>query len=406
MSDYANFSQQEMPSDGIEQMHTSIDDQMFFKRGTIEVHFQAARGNDTQLNRIEAAALTRAANRVDVLKTNFLDGITPIFRKRVGEDGIIQIMTPSSPYAYGGVMVVAASRSLLDADNATPDKVVQTETAFDLTPEMRQEYYRQILSGIKAEEDTLLPDRDNGKVIAYENTVPSISNENYRLPRTIALPHMHIVKGGDWVNENILPLRPHGFSLEQEIAQDERLLQKFRNRWFNPYSSSQFMAESEILSLKMRSRAPYGYTMTSKIARDSTLEAQAEALSNLLVSHHAAYSDFATQQAQTVDQARTQRRYEFTKRVGIILPQLSSVSEKLPLQPSYRTYLYYTNGFLNATISPIITTTLGAMEGMETAVNRGLHHEKAFTDQQMALFFKCLSIRLHTLLDNVSAPDC
>ena len=316
---------------------------------------------------------------------------------------MVQIMTPSSPYAHGGVMVVAASPELLAANEKTPEEVVRTETAFDLTPEMRIEYYKQILASIQAEEDTLLPNRDNGKVMAYENTVPSISNEDHRLPRTIALPHMHVLKGGEWVNEAVLPPRPHGFGLEQKIAQDEDLFGRFRDEWFVPYVDTLSLEDSEMPSLEMRSKTPYGYTIASKITRDSPLEKQARDLSHLLIAHHAAYSDFATQEARRTDATRTQRRHEFMKRTGVILPPLPSVAETLPLQPSYRTYLYYRDGLLTATISPMFITTLGAMEGMETAVNRGLHHEKAFTDEEITSFFEKLSGRLHALLDDESS---
>ena len=377
-----------------------VDDEAFFKQGTIEVHFPATRGNDTQLNRAEAAALTRAANKVDILKMNFVEGIIPVFRRQVGEYGMVQIMTPTSPYAYGGVMVVAASPELLAADEKGPETVVRTETAFDLKPKMRIEYFKQILAGIQAEEDTLLPNLDNGKVMAYENTVPSISNEDHRLPRTIALPHMHILKGGEWVNEAVLPPRPHGFSLEQKIAQDDELFGRFRDEWFIPYVDTLLLGASEMPSLKMRTKTPYGYTIASKIARSNPLEKQAQDLSSLLVAHHEAYSDFVAQEAQRTDNIRTQRRREFMKKTGAILPPLPSVAETLPLQPSYRTYLYYRDGLLTATISPMFITTLGAMEGMESAVNRGLHHEKAFNDEEMASFFKSLSQRLNTLLDS------
>ena len=78
---------------------------------------------------------------------------------------------------------------------------------------------------------------------------------------------------------------------------------------------------------------------------------------------------------------------------------LPSVKDTLPLQPSYRTYLYYRNGELAITISPMFITTLGAMEGMETAVNRGLQHEKIFTDDELTHFFGNLSGRLQTLLE-------
>jgi hypothetical protein len=165
---------------------TALDNNVFFRRGSIELHFPAPRGNDTQLTRPEAAALTRAANQGDVLKRNFIDGITPVFRKRVPGKGIVQIMTPSSPYAYGGVMIVAAGDMLVSTQREyIADLDVPTETAFDLEPEMRHEYYRQILASIQAEEDVTLPRRDvENKVIAYENTVPVISNEDHRLPST------------------------------------------------------------------------------------------------------------------------------------------------------------------------------------------------------------------------------
>ncbi len=401
MTEFADFPRPEAENE-IGFKPINVDDEAFFKQGTIEVHFPAARGNDTLLNRAEAAALTRAANRVDILKRNFIEGITPVFRRQVGEDRIVQIMAPSSPYAYGGVMVVATSPELLAADEKAPEAVVRTETAFDLEPEVRVEYYKQILASIQAEEDTLLPNCDNGKVMAYENTVPSISNEDHRLPRTIALPHMHVLKGGEWVNESVLPPRPHGFSLEQKISQDEDLFGRFRDEWFIPYVGTLPLNEAEMPSLEMRSKTPYGYTIASKIARNSPLEKQAQDLSKLLIAHHAAYSDFAAQEARRADDTRTQRRYEFMKKTGAILPPPRSVAEILPLQPSYRTYLYYRDGLLTATISPMFITTLGAMEGMETAVNRGLHHEKVFTDEQMTSFFGSLSERLNTLLGDES----
>lgn len=383
--------------------HALTDGEVFFRLGIIEIHFPAARGNDTQLNRAEAAVLTRAANQSDVLRKNFIENITPVFRRQVGEDGMVQIMTPSSPYAYGGVMVVAASPELLAADKRAPDAVVRTETAFDLASDLRTEYFKQILASIQAEEDTLLPNCDNGKVMAFENTVPSISNEKHRLPRTIALPHMHILKGGEWIKEDALPPRPLGFALEQKIAQDEDLFKRFRDDWFTPCIKALSLEVSEMPSLEMRHKVPFGYTIASRIARDAPLEKQAQGLSNLLLAHHAAYSEFASKEAQTVDSARAQRRHEFMKRTGIILPKLPSVTERFPLQPSYRTYLYYRDGLLTATISPMFITTLGAMEGMETAVNRGLQHQERFSNEEIASFFESLSQRLHMLLDD--KPD-
>ena len=43
------------------------------------------------------------------------------------------------------------------------------------------------------------------------------------------------------------------------------------------------------------------------------------------------------------------------------------------------------------------------MEGMETAVDRGLQHQERFSNEEIASFFESLSRRLHMLLDD--EPD-
>lgn len=378
-----------------------IDDEIFFGNGSIELHFPAPRGNDTQLTRAEAAVLTRAANQAETLRANFIDNITPVFRRTIPGKGMVQIMVPSSPYAYGGVMVVAAGDALVATERAElANLAVPTETAFDLHPDMRHEYYRQILASIQTEEDITLPHRDeNTKVIAFENTVPSISNDKHRLPRTIALPHVHIIKGGDWINESAPPPRPNGFGLEQRISQDKELFAKFNEQWFTPSLDHMHLDPSEQPSLEIRNNAPYGYTIASKIARAEPLEKQAQAVSDLLTTHHVAYSGFAIDEAQNIDKRRSRRREEFMRDTGVVLPMLRSVTETLPLQPSYRTYLYYREDYLTVTISPMFITTLGAMEGMETAVDRSQHHEKIFTNEELASFFVNFSDHLRSLLE-------
>jgi hypothetical protein len=378
-----------------------IDSEPFFQSGSIELHFLAPRGNDTQLNRSEAAAMTRAANEVAVLKKNFIDGVTPVFRKSVPGKGIVQVMVPSSPYAYGGVMVVSAGAELVSAENADlTGPEVPTETAFDLDQDMRREFYRQILGSIQAEEDVALPRQgEDSKVIAYENTVVSISNEQHRLPRSIVLPHMHIIKSGDWINSDITPPRPHGFHLEQRLLQSPALLAQFRDQWFMPaLQQSDTLSSMPTPSLELRGAAPYGYTVATGIGRDEPLKQQAQKLSDLLYLHHAAYSAFATYESRRVNEGRAKRREEFIRNGGMLLPRIPSVRDTFPVQPAYRTYLYYRDGELATTISPMLITTLGAMEGMGTAVNRGLHHERIFTDDELVGFFSNLTDRLHTLL--------
>jgi hypothetical protein len=379
-----------------------IDSASFFPTGSIEIHFPAPRGNDTLLNKAEAAALTRAANAAPVLRRNFIDGITPVFRNNLPGKGMVEIMVPSSPYAYGGVMVVSAGEKLLTTEHADlTDLEVSTETAFDLEPELRQEYYRQILASIQAEEDVALPRRDmDGRVIAYENTVLSISNEQHRLPRTIVLPHMHIIKSGDWINGKVLPPRPLGFELEQRLSRSSDLFTRFKDQWFTPamQQSDTLDTMSALPSLELRDATPFGYTMATKIAREEPLDQQAQRLSDLLCTHHQVITEFAESEVQRVDESRAKRRKAFMQNSGMILPKLPSIKNMIPLQPSYRTYLYYRDGELTVTISPLLLTTLGAMEGMETAVNRGLQHEKIFTDNELTDFFDRLSDRIDTLL--------
>lgn len=377
------------------------DSRPFFPAGSIEIHFPAARGNDTALDISEAAAVTRAANEAWILRRNFIDGITPVHRSFFPGKGMVEIMVPSSPYAYGGVMVASVHNSLLTAEAADLQNLtVPTETAFDLDPDLRNEYYRQILAGIQAEEDIPLPRGDtDGKVIAYENTVVSISNEQHRLPRSIVLPHMHIIKGGDWVNSSDKPPRPHGFDLEQRLSQNADLFARFRDQWFMPALERSRVPDAlPALSLELRKTTPYGYTIATGIRRNEPLSQQARKLADLLCVNHEINTAFTEREIELVDESRARRRKEFAQNNGMLLPKLPSVKRAAPLQPAYRTYLYYREGELAVTVSPIFLTALGAMEGMETAVSRGLQHGKIFTDDELAHFFEGLSNRLQTLL--------
>ena len=206
---------------------TILDDYQFFRTGIIEIHFAAPRGNDSQLTRVQAAELTRDRNRAEALIKNFIDK-EPLLRRSF-ETGMTQIMTPSTPYAYGGVMIAAAGEALFSAQ---PDEEVRTEMAFDMDPELGREYYRQILASIQAQEDVQFPRQDNSApVVAYENSIASISNEQHRLPRTIALPHAHIIKGGEWIQGEFNQSRPAGFSIERAIVSNPELFATFQQFW-------------------------------------------------------------------------------------------------------------------------------------------------------------------------------
>ncbi len=382
----------------------SFDNIRFFKKGHIELHFPALRKNDSRLSKKQAAELTRVANSRESLENNFIK-IVPLYR-RIFSDGknIVQTMLPTSPYAYGGVMVTAIGESLLSNEgNERSDDIIETKMIFNLDQEVKREYYKQILACIQIEEDINLPQRDAGSnVVAYENNMASISNEKYRLPRTISLPHAHIIKGGDWFDEEKLPQHPYGFKLERQFLQNYDLFTRFKNSWFDLLQQGASGESLKIPQLQIRNESPYGYTIDCNMDRSQSIDEQAQYLSQILTSHHEAYSIFSQEEINQSDEIRQLRRQEFAKEKGISLHKGRPLKEKLILQPSYRIYIYYDQSKLKISISPIFFACVGALEAMDVAVDRSIDHEQHFTDSDLQMFFEKFTVRLKETLEQSS----
>ncbi len=357
-----------------------FDSKFIFKKGQIEMHDpHIQREANFRRNREQAAALTRMRNTRKALEDNFLR-ISPLYRTNFPQKGFVQVMLPTSIYAYGGVMVVAAGKALFsNTGRESPDDIIKTETAFDLEEGIRKEYFRQILACIQAEEDTLLPRKDyNTLVVAYENNMADISTTTHRLPRTISLPHSHVIKSGDWFNESELPIKPCGFKLETKFLQNERLFKRFLQTWRRFFQDNGFA----VPEVRMRIEAPFGYTILCPVNHSDPLQEQAEYISALLMNHHKMYGDFVSLEINRVNIKRKLHKKDKT------------FSNVFSLQPSYRTYIYYDNNMLRVTISPMLLSSVGALQAMDAGIHRSYDHAKLFSDDELDDFFSRFTNKL------------
>jgi hypothetical protein len=294
-------------------------------------------------------------------------------------------------------MVVAAGKNLFtNTGKESPDDIIKTETAFDLEEDIRKEYFKQILACIQAEEDTLLPRKDHGSlVVAYENNMANISTATHRLPRTIALPHSHVIKGGDWFNEYEFPERPHGFKLETKFLQDEQLFKRFLQVWKSFFQNNGLT----IPEVHMRTEAPFGYTILCLVDRSDPLKEQARYISNLLMANHNIYNDFLSSEIDRIDIKRKLRKKDLNQTTGADSQYNKTLSDIFLLQPSYRTYIYYDNHMLRVTISPMFLAPVGALQAMDTGIHRSTNHIKHFLDEELDDFFSRFTNRL---MENLS----
>lgn len=351
------------------------------------------------LTNAHMAELTRGLNRPDEIRRRFID-IQPLFRRDLPGIGMVQVMVPTSQYGYGGVMVVAARETLsVIDDEGGQGSVVATDANVDLDPALQYEYYRQTLASIQAEEDLSLPRADEmARVVAFENTSASISTERHRLPRTIALPHMQVIRDGSWITEASNLTRPHGFRLEQTLLQDQDLFTRFNDRWKASLPEAVRLEAGGTVDLYQRGSPPYGYTIDGHINRSDPLDEQARRATHLLQASHDIYSGFVRDEALATDESR--RIHRGARSANDEQEQYSSrpLSNVMMLQPSYRTYIYYHDDELRITICPMFLASVGALEAMNTAVDRSPNNSLLYTDEEIADFLMRFTVRLQTLI--------
>src|SRR5579859_2674463 len=137
--------------------------------------------------RAEAFRSAAFLNSISYLKEHFLE-VNSLYSAHL-EHSVVKTIRPTSPFGYGGLMVFAAPDRIETPAGQDPNHfVVDTRSIYDFSTETQLEYFKQIFAALRAFTNTQLPDR-NGKAqksIVIENSMFSVTDEKYRMGRSIA----------------------------------------------------------------------------------------------------------------------------------------------------------------------------------------------------------------------------
>jgi len=342
----------------------------------------------------EAAAITERINTTESLHERFVQ-IPSIYSKRAPGQAMVEIIEPSSFYAYGGVMVIAVDASVVDFRKGESDgtQKVSAKNIFAYEREVRVEYYRQILSCIQAEELIQLPDEENmGKkfpVVAFEQTTVAVSNRKKRLSRSVALSHTHVIKMGGWFDAEYKTPSKFGFRFEQKMLQNATWFEEFKVLLLESLKPITELSSGDVI-VTIRDTVPFGYTISLRLSSFPSINQQALALGEVLLKHSAVYSDFAMEQVRKVDSNRELRGSSGKRPInGVIVPQ-----------PSYRTYIYYRPESLCVTISPVFMVPVGAVEALDIKVHRNPGNTHPYSSEEMQTFMSHLKSSITSILSD------
>ncbi len=354
------------------------DSQVLIPQGTLKVYSHVEGTSTTTMNRLAKASRAREQNTGEYLAKNLLDTDSSLYSSRILGSGLVLAMEPINIYGYGDIMVVAATESVLNAiSNSQGDQVVDTFNIFDCDDTLQTEYYRYLLATLRAQNKTPFPNQMSDKkpdAMIFENTAVSVSTDKHRMTRSIALPHAHIVKVGDWIDQRENGRSTFVSRAENKLLKDEMLFNMFRD-FFESSIGQERVAYTDI---KHRSSPPYGYTISLPINWNEEFYQQAKTLKDFMAMHHQVYSKFSDIILEQMNQNRSRNSQRAKKPIE---------SQVIP-QPSYRTYIYYLDENLMLTISPEAISTTGVIEGAEVFIKRGPNYLPNCDEQELAKFIE------------------
>lgn len=171
------------------------------------------------------------------------------------------------------------------------------------------------------------------------------------------------------------------------------MVEKFRAGFDTAFA--QKFVEYVAPKIKLRTSDPYGYTI--EVNRQDSLTEEAKIFANVLNFHHSIYTDFAEDEITEIDERRRSQigSNELVRQSNAHRP---SIRSSLVPQPSYRTYIYYRDHSLCATISPEFMTPVGAIEAAGMEVSRSPKHGASYTEDEMRSFMEELRLKIENTL--------
>lgn len=300
----------------------------------------------------KVAEATARMNTPEFLEDTFFNENNPhvLSIKTLSSGGKVTVMQPSGPYSEDAVMVIARGpHSYIDGE-------VPTQNTYDFPFDTQVEYVRTIMDGLQALRGICETEgsKDDYSIFATENCMDRISDSEYRLSRSIALPHSQIIRVH---HDTITPTNQTIDHLEHE----KRLLKNIkRNEEFThalvPHLKKR--GGSSVASIAPREKIPFGYDISFNP------DVTAGEVARVLLEHHGAAGLLSNKWKSGLREAN---------------------QAKTKPMPSYRAYYHYTDeGSFVVSISPEIVSHAGVLEAAGIMLSRGAEHPRLFDDHKVS----------------------
>ncbi len=338
--------------------------------------------------RISVAEAVARQNTPNYLLEHFFGRRTQILQLiPKGSAGDVCIMVPTSPYTEGTSMVVASDH------NIPPDpdtkKLIPARKIYDYPNRLQETYWASILSSLRyyqQHSEALFPSEPNsqgGKVIAIENSMSAISSLRYRTPRSIAIPHTHIVP----INyAQIQPAENNSWHLRLE----QRIFRMLSHSEYPPDQQVWDLLSPEIQQLfssKMEPHLlpPYGYAF-SLPADISTAN-----FTRLMFAHNQAYCSVNT---KLLEQFSFYKKRDDDPVFYYYYREPNKQPTYMPPE-SYRVYIERQQDSIVVRISPAFISHAGVMESMGIELHRSPDNPRMLSEQQVDQFLDGFRISLN-----------
>ena len=339
----------------VEKIYTPLADS-----GISAVHTKDRFAENGTIDLPTAARYTLLVNQPEELERRFLS-IPTLVKSAFPTGDTVVTHVPAGSYSQGALHVVGIRGAIaLDMPVERKNGRVPTRAIQNFPAIVQEEYYRQILGCMRSISERYSEfTNEPYQVLFTENAALTVSDENYRVARTIAEPHSQI-----WIaNANAEPFDPAKVPI---LLRHERRLVRFLTDAIESglieLSKDLSSGGSETPEFKIRSAPPYGYVMETRINRNQPVKEQAQLLSTLMRVHHERYTIVATRLTEDLKK-RGKGRLK-----NILLPQ-----------PSYKVFgTYSADGYLEISIAPTIIAGTGVVEVLDRQIYRSPDNVSSF----------------------------
>lgn len=356
-------------------------------RGRLSV-FSSRHGFVNTQSKAEVAAAIARQNTPNFLQNAFFGKETQILQLNPKDkEGDVCIMVPTSPYTEGTTMVVASDHSV--PTGAEQNGIVPTRKIYDYSDRIQEGYWTSILDSLRYYQDhigSLFPSGDrqpSGNIIAIENSMSAISDQRFRTPRSIALPHTHIVP------INYAQIEP---STKQiwHLQLEQRIIASLAKSDYPPHEQIWDRLPPEIQKLfseKIIAHLvpPYGYVFS--VPKDIS----AAQFSRLMFAHDQAFcavnteliEHYASYKKRDVEGGLYRSNRDQERQAGFIPPG------------SYRVYIERVEDSFVIRISPAFVSHAGAMESMGIVLHRSPDNPRYLSEEQVNTFLNDFRVFLN-----------